>query len=83
MNTDSHRQGRPVAILLPLDVSQAEEEMVRAGREAILDDWARCERLAEELRDSWRTWLSIWSIIPGCVAPTRAMPPWSGSTAPR
>lgn len=46
-------QGRPVAILLPLDTDEAEQEMVRAGKRAVLDNWARYELLAAELRDSW------------------------------
>jgi prevent-host-death family protein len=46
-------QGRPVAILLPLDAGQAEVEMVQAGKKAILDNWTRYERLAQELRDAW------------------------------
>jgi len=43
-------QGRPVAILLPLDADQAEKEMVQASKRAVLDNWERYELLAEELR---------------------------------
>jgi prevent-host-death family protein len=56
-------QGRPVAILLPLDAGQAEKEMVRAGKKAILDNWARYERLAEELRRTWPADLSTQDLI--------------------
>ena len=56
-------QGRPVAILLPLDAGQAEEEMVRAGKNAILDNWARYERLAQELRESWPADVSTQDLI--------------------
>jgi prevent-host-death family protein len=56
-------QGRPVAILLPLDAAQAEVEMVRAGKKAILDNWARYERLAEELRRTWPADLSTQDLI--------------------
>ena len=43
-------QGRPVAILLPLDAEQAEKGVVEASKKAVLDNWARYELLAEELR---------------------------------
>ncbi len=56
-------QGRPVAILLPLDADQAEVEMVQAGKKAILDNWARYEQLAEELRDAWPVDLSTQDLI--------------------
>jgi prevent-host-death family protein len=56
-------QGRPVAVLLPLDAGQAEKEMVRAGKKAILDNWARYERLAEELRRTWPADLSTQDLI--------------------
>jgi prevent-host-death family protein len=56
-------QGRPVAIILPLDADQAEKEMVRAGRKAILDNWERYELLAEELRRAWPADLSTQDLI--------------------
>jgi prevent-host-death family protein len=56
-------QGRPVAILLPLDAGQAEVEMVQAGKKAILDNWARYERLAEELRRTWPADRSTQTLI--------------------
>lgn len=43
-------QGRPVAIILPLDAGRAEREMVQASKKAVLGSWERYERLAEELR---------------------------------
>jgi prevent-host-death family protein len=46
-------QGRPVAILLPLDVDRAEEQMVQAGKNAVLSAWGRYERLASEIRAAW------------------------------
>jgi prevent-host-death family protein len=46
-------QGRPVAIILPLDSQLAEKEMARAGRQAIVEDWERYHRLAEEIRKEW------------------------------
>ena len=56
-------QGRPVAILLPLNTEQAEQEMVQAGKRAILDNWARYELLAEELRQTWPADLSTQDLI--------------------
>ena len=56
-------QGRPVAILLPLDAGQAEKEMVRAGKRAILGNWERYERLAEELRRAWPADVSTQDLI--------------------
>ena len=56
-------QGRPVAIILPLDTAQAEAEMVRAGRAAIQDSWQRYQRLAEELRSTWPEDLSTQDLI--------------------
>ena len=56
-------QGRPVAIILPLDAGRAEREMVRASKKAVLDNWERYERLAEELRRAWPTGLSTQDVI--------------------
>jgi len=56
-------QGRPVAIILPLDVERAEREVVQASKKAILDNWERYERLAEELRRDWPAELSTQDVI--------------------
>jgi prevent-host-death family protein len=56
-------QGRPVAVILPLDAGQAEKEMVQASKKAVLDSWERYERLAEELRRAWPTDLSTQDVI--------------------
>jgi len=56
-------QGRPVAIILPLDAGRAEKEMVQASKKAVLDNWERYERLAEELRRDWPTDLSTQDVI--------------------
>jgi prevent-host-death family protein len=56
-------QGRPVAILLPLDTERAEEEMVQASKKAILDGWERYERLAEELRQAWPDKVTTQDVI--------------------
>ena len=39
-------QGRPVAIILPLDAEQEEAEMVQAGEKAISDSEEQYERIA-------------------------------------
>ena len=39
-------QGRPVAIILPLDAGRAEREVVQASKKAVLGSWERYERLA-------------------------------------
>jgi len=56
-------QGRPVAILLPLDPQRAAAEMVRAGKNAILDDWKRYEQVAKEIREAWPADLSTQDLI--------------------
>jgi prevent-host-death family protein len=56
-------QGRPVAIILPLDTGRAEREMVQAGKKAVLGNWERYERLAEELRCAWPADLSTQDLI--------------------
>ena len=56
-------QGRPVAVILPLDAGRAEREMVQASKKAVLGSWERYERLAEELRRAWPTDLSTQDVI--------------------
>jgi len=56
-------QGRPVAIILPLDTRQAEKEMVQASKRAVLGSWERYERLAEELRRAWPADLSTQDVL--------------------
>jgi prevent-host-death family protein len=46
-------QGRPVAVILPLDTQRAEKEMARVGRKAIRGSWERYQRLADEIRGAW------------------------------
>ena len=56
-------QGRPVAVILPLDTEQAEAEMVKASKNAVLGDWERYERLAEEIRSAWPSDLATQDLI--------------------
>jgi prevent-host-death family protein len=46
-------QGRPVALILPLDTERVEAEITAASKRAILGDWEQYERLAQEIRDAW------------------------------
>ena len=56
-------QGRPVAVILPLDTEHAEAEMVQASKDAILGDWEQYERLAQEIRDAWPADVSTQDLI--------------------
>lgn len=56
-------QGRPVAILLPLDVDRAEEEMVQAGKRAVLGAWQRYDQLAARIREGWPAEVSTQELI--------------------
>jgi prevent-host-death family protein len=56
-------QGRPVAIILPLDTARAEAEMVRVSKKAILGNWETYERLAEELRRVWPSDISTQDLL--------------------
>jgi prevent-host-death family protein len=56
-------QGRPVAILLPLETDRAEEEMVRAGKKAVLGNWERYNRLAKDIQDVWPSDLKTQDLI--------------------
>jgi len=46
-------QGRPAALLLPLDPQLAEAAMVEAGKQAIVGGWETYARLAEQIRAAW------------------------------
>jgi prevent-host-death family protein len=56
-------QGRPVAVILPVDTERAEAEIVRASKNAVLGNWERYERLAEEIRRAWPAGLSTQDLI--------------------
>jgi len=46
-------QGRPVAIILPLDPEQAEAAIVAGSKKAIAGSWQRYQQLAGEIRQGW------------------------------
>ena len=54
-------QGRPVAIILPLDTERAEAEMVQAGKKAISGE--QYEQIAQEIRDAWPADLATEDLI--------------------
>ena len=56
-------QGRPVAIILPLDAERAQAEMVAAGKHAIAGTWEQYERLADEIRKAWPAGMSTQDLI--------------------
>ena len=56
-------QGRPVAILLPLDAKEAEKGVVEASKKAVLDNWERYAQLAEELRHTSPPGVSTQDLI--------------------
>ena len=56
-------QGRPVAAILPIDTERAEAEMVKVAKQAVIDDWERYERLAEEIRCAWPADLSTQDLM--------------------
>jgi len=56
-------QGRPVAVILPVDAERAEAEMVAASKKAVVGDWERYERLAEEIQRAWPADVSTQDLI--------------------
>ena len=56
-------QGRPVAIILPLDTERAEAEMVQAGKRAIPSNWEQYEQIAQEIRDAWPADLTTQDLL--------------------
>jgi len=56
-------QGRPVAVILPLDTEQAETAMVAAGKQAIAASWETYERLVDEIRKAWPAGLTTQDLV--------------------
>jgi prevent-host-death family protein len=46
-------QGKPVALLLPVQAEVVEKTMVEAEQRSVADGWETYARLAEELRRDW------------------------------
>ncbi len=47
------QQGRPVALLSPLDQEKIEAEILRSARQSVSDSWQVYRQLAEEMRKTW------------------------------
>ena len=46
-------QGRPMALLLPLDAEAVEAAMVEASKQAVAGGWEAYVRAAEQVRRAW------------------------------
>ena len=46
-------QGRPTALLLPLDIEAVEAAMVEASKQSLIGGWETYARVAEQVRQSW------------------------------
>ena len=57
------QQGRPVAMLLPLDQEKIEAEILRSARRSVADGWKVFHRLAEEIRQAWPAGLETQTLM--------------------
>jgi prevent-host-death family protein len=48
-------QGKPVALLLPVDSAAVEAAMVQAGKQGVADGWETYRRVIEQVRQDWPT----------------------------
>lgn len=48
-------QGRPVALLLPVNMETMEAAMIEAGKQSVVGGWEAYARLAEQARKAWLT----------------------------
>ncbi len=46
-------QGRPVALLLPVDTEAVEATMVEASKQSVSGGWDTYARVAEQMRQAW------------------------------
>ena len=46
-------QGRPVALLLPVNAEAIEAAMVQTGKQSVVGGWETYARLAEQVRLAW------------------------------
>ena len=46
-------QGRPIAMLLPVDAERIEAAMVQAGKQSLTGGWEAYAQLAEQARQAW------------------------------
>jgi len=57
------QQGRPIALLTPLDQEKIEAEILRSALQSIPDGWQVYARLANELRRKWPKDISTKSLL--------------------
>jgi len=48
-------QGRPIALLLPVNMETMEAAMIEAGKQSVVGGWEAYARLAEQARKVWLT----------------------------
>ena len=56
-------QGKPIALLLPVNSETVEEAMVQAGRKSVTDGWETYAKIAEEIRRDWPAGKSTQEIM--------------------
>jgi len=56
-------QGRPVALLLPINTETVEAAMVQAGRRSVVGGWETYARLAEQVRQEWPAELETQDLV--------------------
>ena len=56
-------QGRPVALLSPLDQKKIEAEILRSALQSVSDGWQVYARLANELRGKWPKGVTTQSLM--------------------
>ena len=56
-------QGKPIALLLPVQTEAVEKAMVEAGRKSATDAWETYLRIAEQVRRDWPAGKSTQEII--------------------
>lgn len=56
-------QGRPVALLMPVDTEAVESKILEASKQSTTDPWKIYEQLAESIRQTWPGGLSTQAII--------------------
>ena len=57
------QQGRPIALLSPLDQEKIEAEILHSARQSVPDGWQVYARLANELRRKWPKDISTKSLL--------------------
>ena len=57
------QQGRPVALLSPLDQEKIEAEILRFARQSVSDGWKVYHQLAEEIRKAWPADLEMQTLM--------------------